>query len=126
VKFKTATMLMMAVIAVSLAIPIAASGSAGGYPVGGPATYGDRLPALSPETKIEERHRALGLIGSPVAGPIKGPGESPQARATQETGFDWGDAGIGVGAAFVLTAIGLGGALALGSRQRREEGATSR
>jgi hypothetical protein len=36
-------------------------------------------------------------------------------------GFDWGDAGIGAGAAFALTAIGLGGALAVGSRRDREE-----
>jgi hypothetical protein len=36
-------------------------------------------------------------------------------------GFDWGDAGIGAGAAFALTAIGLGGTLAVGSRRHGEE-----
>jgi hypothetical protein len=41
------------------------------------------------------------------------------------TGFDWGDAGIGAGAAFALTAIGLGGALARGSRRQREERAAT-
>jgi hypothetical protein len=35
-------------------------------------------------------------------------------------GFDWGDAGIGAGAAFALTAIGVGGMLALGSRRNRK------
>src|SRR5215211_973427 len=33
----------------------------------------------------------------------------PEAAAT-EGGFDWGDAGIGAGAALVLTTMGLGGA----------------
>jgi hypothetical protein len=37
------------------------------------------------------------------------------------TGFDWSDAGIGAGAAFALTAIGLGGAIAVGNRRHREE-----
>jgi len=35
-------------------------------------------------------------------------------------GFDWGDAGIGAGAAFALTIVGLGGMLALDSRRNRE------
>jgi hypothetical protein len=41
--------------------------------------------------------------------------------STSGEGFDWGDAGIGAGAAFALTAIGLGGAIAVGSRRHREE-----
>jgi hypothetical protein len=36
-------------------------------------------------------------------------------------GFDWGDAGIGAGAGFVLTMIGLGGALVLSNRRHRAE-----
>jgi len=35
-------------------------------------------------------------------------------------GFDWGDAGIGAGAGFAVTMIGLGGALVISSRRRRE------
>jgi hypothetical protein len=34
--------------------------------------------------------------------------------------FDWGDAGIGAGAGFALTAIGLGGALIVSNRRHRE------
>jgi hypothetical protein len=45
--------------------------------------------------------------------------------STSGEGFDWGDAGIGAGAAFALTAIGLGGALARGSRRQREERAAT-
>ena len=36
-------------------------------------------------------------------------------------GFDWGDAGIGAGAAFALTMIGLGGVLVLNNRHHRAE-----
>jgi hypothetical protein len=35
--------------------------------------------------------------------------------------FDWGDAGIGAGAGFALTMIGLGGLLVLSNRRHRPE-----
>jgi hypothetical protein len=47
-------------------------------------------------------------------------GTTAPETSTSE-GFDWGDAGIGAGAAFALTAIGLGGTLAVGSRRHGEE-----
>jgi uncharacterized protein YwlG (UPF0340 family) len=38
-----------------------------------------------------------------------------------DSGFDWGDAGIGAGAAFAVTMIGLGGALLLTNRNGRPQ-----
>ena len=43
----------------------------------------------------------------------------PSAPATA-SGFDWGDAGIGAGAAFALTMIGIGGMLVLSNRRHRD------
>ena len=40
--------------------------------------------------------------------------------AAPNTGFDWGDAGIGAGGAFALTMIGIGGALVLSNRRHRD------
>jgi hypothetical protein len=50
------------------------------------------------------------------------PTEVRVVRVTSESeaGFDWGDAGIGAGAALAITMIGLGGALAVSSRRHRE------
>jgi hypothetical protein len=45
---------------------------------------------------------------------------APETSTASGDGFDWGDAGIGAGAAFALTAIGLGGAIAVGGRRHRE------
>lgn len=36
-------------------------------------------------------------------------------------GLDWGDAGIGAGAVFALTMIGIGGALVVRNRHHRED-----
>jgi hypothetical protein len=51
-----------------------------------------------------------------------GPAEVQVVRVPSEaaSGFDWGDAGIGAGAALAVTMIGLGGALALSTRRHRE------
>ena len=40
-------------------------------------------------------------------------------------GFDWGDAGIGAGAAFALTMIGLGGLLLVSNRREARPEATT-
>jgi hypothetical protein len=45
----------------------------------------------------------------------------PVLRVAANPGFDWGDAGIGAGAAFALTMIGLGAVLVLTNRRRRED-----
>jgi hypothetical protein len=36
---------------------------------------------------------------------------------TPQTGFDWGDAGIGAAGGFALSMLGLGGALILSQRR---------
>jgi hypothetical protein len=41
------------------------------------------------------------------------------AVATPQTGFDWGDAGIGAAAGFVLAMLSLGGALVIAQRRPR-------
>jgi hypothetical protein len=43
---------------------------------------------------------------------------SAHVDAGSESAFDWGDAGIGAGAALATTMIGLGGALVAGARRR--------
>lgn len=55
-----------------------------------------------------------------------------QAAPTQVTverassnGFDWGDAGIGAGAAFAITVIGVGAGLALTNRSGRAQRQTT-
>jgi len=43
-------------------------------------------------------------------------------QAAPNPGFDWGDAGIGAGAAFALTMIGVGGLLLVTNRRAHREG----
>ena len=50
------------------------------------------------------------------------PGSAPQAVVRIQTppnGFDWGDAGIGAAGGLALAMIGLGGALVVSQRPRR-------
>jgi hypothetical protein len=56
-----------------------------------------------------------------VGKPSTPPAEVPVAPVDSNPGFDWGDAGIGAGAAFALTMIGLGGLLVLSNRRQRAE-----
>ena len=46
---------------------------------------------------------------------------SNEARVASNAGFSWANAGIGAGAAFALTMIGLGGLLVLSNRRHRAE-----
>jgi hypothetical protein len=74
-----------------------------------------------PEVLPNPDNQALPLnSGShPVNAPSTSSGQVAPVAATP--GFDWGDAGIGAGAAFALTMIGLGGVLVLNNRHHREE-----
>ena len=56
-----------------------------------------------------------------------GYGDTPGVVAvvTPPVGFDWGDAGIGAAAGFALAMLGLGGALAITRRQRRDRHTTA-
>jgi hypothetical protein len=56
-----------------------------------------------------------------VGKPSTPPSDVYVARVASNPGFDWGDAGIGAGAGFALTMIGLGGVLALSNRRQRAE-----
>ena len=56
-----------------------------------------------------------------ISGPSNYVSYEPGSSATTESssGFDWGDAGIGAGAALAVTMIGLGGVLVLSARRNR-------
>jgi len=56
-----------------------------------------------------------------VGNPSTPPSDAPAAPVASNPGFDWGDAGIGAGAAFTLTMIGLGGLLVLSNRRHRAD-----
>ena len=56
----------------------------------------------------------------PSGGASKAPTQVHVVAATSNPGFDWGDAGIGAGAAFALTMIGLGGAVLLSNRRHAQ------
>ena len=77
----------------------------------------------------------VAAIAAPIASarPIDEVGYNPQptgrsdtpstvrvVQASSDDGFSWGDAGIGAGAAFALTMIGLGTVLVVGSRRHRQ------
>jgi hypothetical protein len=47
------------------------------------------------------------------------------AVATPQTGFDWGDAGIGAAAGFILAMLGLGAALVISQRRPRRSSQTT-
>jgi len=47
------------------------------------------------------------------------------AVATPQTGFDWGDAGIGAAAGFMLAMLGLGTAFVISQRRPRRSGQTT-
>jgi hypothetical protein len=49
------------------------------------------------------------------------PTQVPVVHTAPNSGFDWGDAGIGAGTAFALTMIGLGGAIVVSNRRHRKE-----
>jgi hypothetical protein len=74
---------------------------------------------------------AVSALAAPSASALPGEqigvGPTEAAPATpvrvvnvqSDSGFDWGDAGIGAGAGLAIMAIGAGSALALGRRPRR-------
>jgi hypothetical protein len=54
---------------------------------------------------------------------------APQAVVriqTQQSGFDWGDAGIGAAGGLALAMLGLGGGLVISQRPRRARHSTAR
>jgi hypothetical protein len=59
------------------------------------------------------KHRSTSVAAVAATRPA-----SAHVDAGSESAFDWGDAGIGAGAALATTMIGLGGALVAGARRR--------
>jgi hypothetical protein len=74
----------------------------------------DPAPAPAPP-------HGVGYSSYDVGTPSAPPSEVPAAPVASDPGFDWGDAGIGAGAGFALTMIGLGGLLVLSNRRHRAE-----
>jgi hypothetical protein len=69
---------------------------------------------------------AFGPTSQP-AQPSRHVATTPESREVRvvnvnaRSAFDWGDAGIGAGAAFAVTMIGLGGVLLVSARRRAEQ-----
>jgi hypothetical protein len=75
---------------------------------------------------------ALGTIAPAAATARMIPGDPPKSSSSQatpivrviapQTGFDWGDAGIGAAGGFALSMLGLGGALTVSQRRSHRSG----
>jgi hypothetical protein len=76
--------------------------------IAAPAASARPIDQVSPQTNPASVTRVVKLS----------PSQAQVPSATSDQGFDWGDAGIGAGAAFALTAIGIGGALLILSNRR--------
>ena len=100
-------------LALALVLGAVAAPAAVAKPVDAPPGY--VTPTVS-ERSTDSGYSSLNAITGP---PVSQPRVAP-AAAADSSGFDWGAAGIGAGAAFALTMIGLGGTLVLNSRRHRE------
>jgi hypothetical protein len=77
----------------------------------GPASVTTRIPATA---------ASCGDVCSGHGyGPVSAPAAVLRVAAPGDGSFDWGDAGIGAGSAFVLTIIAAGGVLTATNRRRR-------
>jgi hypothetical protein len=100
-------------LALALVLGAVAAPAAAAKPADAPPGY--VTPAVS-ERSSDSGYSSLNAITGP---PPSQPTVTP-AVAAADSGFDWGDAGIGAGAAFALTMIGLGGMLVVTTRRQRE------
>jgi hypothetical protein len=88
-------------------------------PVPGPSYYGNPPPGADlPGVPASSSGVALRRDGSETVPFIADVGTKTSASTG---GFNWGDAGIGAGAALALTMIGLGDLLVLSNRRHRAE-----
>ena len=81
--------------------------------IAAPAASARPIDQVSPQTNPASVTRVVELS----------PRQAQVPSATSDQGFDWGDAGIGAGAAFALTMIGLGGVLVFNNRRATQAGA---
>ena len=77
--------------------------------------YADDLHAVA-SAPVQERIYADDLHGQVTSSPVSVPVEPESHPMSRSSGFDWSDAGIGAGIAFML--LGLGAAI-LAARQTR-------
>ncbi|HKH15743.1 MAG TPA: hypothetical protein VKA47_13930 [Solirubrobacterales bacterium] len=99
----------LAAVVAALAVPVAMAA-----PVD-PPTAGQSTSQFDPPPQEPQVSSVNAIV----------PPQSSQATTLETAsvssgGFDWGDAGIGAGAMFALTMIGIGGTLVLSSRRHRE------
>ena len=60
-------------------------------------------------------------LAAPTPTRVSSPPSQVQVVSNSDSGFNWGDAGIGAGAVFALTMVGLGGALVIGNRRHHRD-----
>jgi hypothetical protein len=70
------------------------------------------IDAFGPTSQPTQTYRHVATLPRPR--------EVPVVNVNADSSFDWGDAGIGAGAAIAVTMVGLGGVLLVSARRRAE------
>ena len=111
------TALALVLIAAAILAP-----SASARPIGqvGPAASPASSPTQAPSSTAPTLPHGVAYSSTQPSTPST-PSQVRVVPVAPNPGFDWGDAGIGAGAAFALTMIGLGSVLVLTNRRHREE-----
>jgi hypothetical protein len=109
-RFLTTLILAMAISVTAASAASARPADAVGASVSDPAAYA---------TTDERSDTGTGASLNAVLGEAA---TVEPTSSSSSSGFDWGDAGIGAGAAFALMMIGLGGVLVVSSRRHRRQG----
>jgi hypothetical protein len=104
--------------AVVLSLAAASVPTATARPVDDPATPVHQAPAAV----YSRPDKSLIPVATADGGQAAGTANAPQAVVriqTPQSGFDWGDAGIGAAGGIALSMIGLGGALLVSQNRAR-------
>ena len=109
------TVLVLSLVVSAIAVPAA---SAMVHNDGAYIRSADGQTQASPIVTPNPDEVGLGALAGRST-PASSPTQLHVVHVESNPGFDWGDAGIGAGAAFALTMIGLGGALVVSSRRRQ-------
>ena len=78
--------------------------------------------AYAPPKGAQYSTAELNAYGAPATGHIS---SGVAGVATPQAGFDWGDAGIGAAASFVLVLLAFGGAIVISQRRARRSRRTT-
>jgi hypothetical protein len=114
----TTTHRMTTTAAVILSLAAAGAPTAIARPVGADtATAANQAPA----TVYSRPDKSLIPVTTPYGDSTSRPASAPQVVQVQtpQSGFDWGDAGIGAAGGVALAMLGLGGALVITHRPKR-------